>query len=319
MEEKGIMEDLKNIRLDPKVVSSILEPYIVQRGTRQDPQITGEINKLENRWKKRRWQRRLLGWLPNARSLPPMLRGARNQEYVFESYSTTWETQGWPNPQEPFQPKEASLVAWGDEILKVRRGGLSRVHLHYMADVIEAIRPRSILEVGCGNGLNLFVLASKFPDISMQGVELTEKGVATAKSVQQGKTFPEALVKFCPWEVENLEAWRKIDFRQGDARALPFRDSSFDLVFTRLALEQMESLRDAAVAEIKRVAKTHVMLLEPFAEFNQDELRRNYVGAKDYFSLPHEQLKKFGIQVVMTYKDFPQKLTLGAGLVLGKV
>lgn len=313
------MEALKTICLDQKVVSNILNPYIVQRGTRQDPQLSGEIHKLENRWKKRRWQRRLLGWLPNARSLPPMFRGARNQEYVFESYSTTWETQGWPDPQEPLQPKEASLVAWGDEILKVRRGGLSRVHLYYMADVIKVLQPRSILEVGCGNGLNLFVLASKFPDIPMQGVELTEKGVATAKNVQQGKTFPEALVKFCPWDVGNLEAWRKIDFRQGDARALPFGDSSFDLVFTRLALEQMETLRDEAVAEIKRVAKQHVMFLEPFAEFNQDDLRRNYVGAKDYFSLPHEQLRKFGIQVIMTYKDFPQKLTLGAGLVLGKV
>lgn len=313
------MEALKSISLDQKVVSTILDPYIVQRGTRQDPDISGEIQKLENRWKKRRWQRRLFGWLPNARSLPPMLRGARNQEYVFESYSTTWETQGWPDPQEPLQPKESSLVAWGDTILKVRRGGLSRVHLYYMADVIKALQPRSILEVGCGNGLNLFVLASKFPDIPMQGVELTEKGVATAKSVQQGKTFPEALVKFCPWDVGNLEAWRKIDFRQGDARSLPFPDSSFDLVFTRLALEQMETLRDEAVAEIKRVSKTHVMFLEPFAEFNQDDLRRNYVGAKDYFSLPHEHLRKFGIQVIMTYKDFPQKLTLGAGLVLGKV
>ncbi|MGD9850327.1 MAG: class I SAM-dependent methyltransferase [Nitrospirales bacterium] len=313
------MDALKTISLDQSVVSTILDPYIVQRGTRRDPQLSGEITKLENRWKKRRWQRRLLGWLPNARSLPPMFRGARNQEYVIESYSTTWETQGWPNPQEPLQPKETSLVAWGEEILKVRRGGLSRVHLYYMADVINALQPRSILEVGCGNGLNLFVLASKFPDIPMQGVELTEKGVATAKSVQQGKTFPEALVKFCPWEVKNLEAWRKIDFRQGDARALPFGDSSFDLVFTRLALEQMETLRDEAVSEIKRVAKTHVMFLEPFAEFNRDDLRRNYVGAKDYFSLPHEQLQKFGIQVIMTYKDFPQKLTLGAGLVLGKV
>ncbi|MCA9461555.1 MAG: class I SAM-dependent methyltransferase [Nitrospirales bacterium] len=313
------MPELNTLTLDRAVVSTILDPYVIQRGTPQDPQLSVEIQKLRNRWKKRRWQRRLLGWLPHGRSLPPMLRGARNQEYVFESYSTTWETQGWPNPEEPIQPKQTSLVEWGHEIIKVRRGGLSRVHLYYMADVIGALQPRSILEVGCGNGLNLFVLASKFPDIPMHGVELTEKGVATAKSVQQSQPFPEALVKFCPWEVGNLEAWRKIEFRQGDARALPFPDSSFDLVFTRLALEQMETLRDEAVSEISRVSKKHVMFLEPFFEFNQDDLRRNYVGAKDYFSLPHAELKKFGIQVLMTYKDFPQKLTLGAGLVLGKV
>ncbi|MCH8196020.1 MAG: hypothetical protein IIB12_08085 [Chloroflexi bacterium] len=60
-------------------------------------------------------------------------------------------------------------------------------------------------------------------------------------------------------------------------------------------------------------------MLEPFAEFNQSPLNRNFVDAKDYFSLPVSELSQFGIEVIATYGDFPQKLTLGQVLVVVKV
>ncbi len=90
-------------------------------------------------------------------------------------------------------------------------------------------------------------------------------------------------------------------------------------MFTRLALEQMESIRDEAINEISRVATNHAMMLEPFAEFNQDVIRHNYVKSKDYFSLPYKDLVPYGIEPTYVYSNFPQKLTLGAGLVLGSI
>ena len=188
-----------------------------------------------------------------------------------------------------------------------------------MADVLENLNTKSILDVGSGNGLNLFVLASRFPDVTFQGIELTENGVAQAKAAQEHHPLPSTLVDFFPWPMKDEQALRQINFRQGDARSLPFENSSFDLVFTRLALEQMETIRDAALTEISRVARHHVMLIEPFAEFNQDSIRRNYVQSKDYFSLPYSQLESFGISPVGIYRDFPQKLTLGSGMVVGKI
>ena len=90
-------------------------------------------------------------------------------------------------------------------------------------------------------------------------------------------------------------------------------------MFTRLALEQMEAVRDAALFEIARVAKAHVVMLEPFADFNTSPLNRDFVRAKDYFSLPVAGLSRFGIEPTFTHDDFPQKLTLGQGLVVAKV
>jgi tRNA G46 methylase TrmB len=38
--------------------------------------------------------------------------------------------------------------------------------------VIGHVRPRSVLEVGCGNGINLILLAGNFPDTEFARVEL---------------------------------------------------------------------------------------------------------------------------------------------------
>jgi ubiquinone/menaquinone biosynthesis C-methylase UbiE len=137
--------------------------------------------------------------------------------------------------------------------------------------------------------------------------------------VRKESALPPVIAGYCPWGVADPGAYRRIDFQLGDATRLPFDDNSFDLVFTRQALEQMEAVRDAALAEISRVAKTHVLMLEPFADFNSSPLNRDFVAAKDYFSLPVAGLSRFGITPTFTHDDFPQKLTLGQGLVAGKI
>jgi hypothetical protein len=60
-------------------------------------------------------------------------------------------------------------------------------------------------------------------------------------------------------------------------------------------------------------------MAEPFADFNRDYLRRTYVAAKDYFSLPVEGLRRFGIEPEQRFADYPQNLLLGIGVVLGRV
>ncbi|GJL52426.1 MAG: hypothetical protein NPIRA01_36530 [Nitrospirales bacterium] len=312
-------DTLTNITIEKSKAQEILAPFISKQLQPNDPEILTEIAKLDRRWKRRRWKRQLLGWLPTGMQIPRLLRGARNQQYVLESYNANWERVDWPSPSTPPRPRELVYAQWENGYLFIRSGALSRIHLALMADVIEELKPRTILEVGSGNGLNLFTLASRFPEIEFTGVELTDNGVAQAQAAQQSRPLPHTLVEFFPWPMKDEQALRQLTFRQGDACALPFEDSSFDLVFTRLALEQMETIRDKALREISRVARHHTMMVEPFAEFNQDSTRFNYVKSKDYFSLPYAQLEQFGIEPIYTFSNFPQKLTLGAGLVVGKV
>src|SRR5690606_15819330 len=106
-----------------------------------------------------------------------------------------------------------------------------------------------------------------FPEIAFAGAELTPSGVAAARSVQ-GEPLPDGVERFAPMPVQSRTAHQRIDFNQADARSLPFADDSFDLVFTRLAVEQMEAIRDEALAEIRRVTRSYVVFVEPFADFN---------------------------------------------------
>jgi hypothetical protein len=60
-------------------------------------------------------------------------------------------------------------------------------------------------------------------------------------------------------------------------------------------------------------------MAEPFADFNRDPLRRNYVRAKQYFTLNIEELKTFGIEPITVFSDLPQALRMGIGVVVGRV
>lgn len=303
---------------DPDETAAATAPFVYGRCAMDDPDYQVQAAKLSKKWRRRRLRRALLGWLPSTAKLPRILRGRRDQDYVHDSYSESWTNQGWPTAAGTPTKKELSLAVWRDEGLKVRRGALARGHMPAIAAAFDLAKPTTALEVGAGRGLNLFTLSARFPDVAWTGIELTEAGVARAQSVQKETTLPPVIANYCPWPVSDPVAYQRIDFQQGDATRLPFDDNSFDLVFTRQALEQMESVRDGALEEISRVAKTHVILLEPFADFNQSTLNKNFVRAKDYFSLPVADLARFGITPLHTYDDFPQKLTLGQGLVVGK-
>ncbi|NQV19935.1 MAG: class I SAM-dependent methyltransferase [Rhodospirillales bacterium] len=304
---------------DTEETAAAIAPFVYERRATDDPEHRAQVAKLGKKWRRRKWRRNLLGWLPSGANLPRVLRGRRDQDYVRDSYSETWSAQDWPRAAGTPAPKELSLAVWNGEGLKVRRGGLARGHMPAIAAAFDLLKPTTVLEVGTGMGLNLFTLSARFPDVAWTGIELTEAGVARAQSVQKEPTLPPVIADYFPWPVSDPAAYQRIDFRQGDATRLPFDDNAFDLVFTRQALEQMESVRDGALAEISRVAKTHVILLEPFADFNQSALNKNFVRAKDYFSLPVADLARFGITPLHTYDNFPQKLTLGQGLVVGKV
>lgn len=292
---------------------------MVERLPVTDARWRHRVAALERRWRRRLWRRRLFGWLPTHNRIPRILRGRRTREYVRQSYDETWASRDWPDTVSPPVRKKLQPGEWHGEGMLIRHGGIPRVHFLYMAEVIEALRPRSILEVGCGNGNTLFVLSTRFPGLEWTGVELAEASVDRAHRVQDSAGIPEGLVAYCPWKVADDTAYRRIDFRQGDATDLPFEDNSFDRVVTRQALEQMDMVRQAAISEVTRVAKKHVMLMEPLVDFNAGRLRHDYSRAKDLISYSVADLERRGIEVMGVIDGFPQGITLGVGLVVGRV
>src|SRR5690606_37798769 len=105
-------------------------------------------------------------------------------------------------------------------------------------------RPHSILEVGSGVGLNLCLLADRFPEIDFAGVELTQAGVEVARELSALPTLSPSVVAFSPEPLRAAAAHARISWHQGNAAALPFGPGQFDLVFTIQAIEQMQAIKD---------------------------------------------------------------------------
>ena len=71
----------------------------------------------------------------------------------------------------------------------------ARLRAPIFAAVLAELKPRTVLEVGCGNGINLLSLADAFPDVKFTGLDLTAEGIAAAKKLQEGEALPEALAQ----------------------------------------------------------------------------------------------------------------------------
>lgn len=243
--------------------------------------------------------------------------GTRSEDVIKGEYEGTWSrgfaaydlSAGCKRP-EPWLYRRESL--WAD------RAGTPRLRNVMLGGIIRALQPKRVLEVGCGNGINLLLLASQFPDVSFTGVELTEAGNRVARELQMQETLPDALARYAVDQGSDPQAFRRIDFLQGDATAMPFEDNAFDLVFTVLSVEQMERVRDKALAEIARVSGDHVLNLEPFAEANRTTLRRMHVYGRDYFKGAISDLPRYGLEPLWATMDFPQEVQLGAAMVLSR-
>ena len=184
-----------------------------------------------------------------------------------------------------------------------------------IAKAIESLKPASVLEIGAGPGINLLALSAVFPGIEFTGAELTAAGVEAARSAQQAP-LPEGVGHFAPMPVKSRTAHQRISFNQSDVQSLPFPDLAFDLVYTRLAVEQMEQIRDRALGEIHRVVKSYAVFVEPFPDFNREPLMSLATRAKNYISLTVDELPRYGFEPVFRFSDWPHRITNGAGMVV---
>ncbi|MEQ9643315.1 MAG: class I SAM-dependent methyltransferase [Alphaproteobacteria bacterium] len=259
--------------------------------------------KLARNWKIARL-RRALG----------VARRSRDVDYVQGRYENLWSQDDLRSDQD----QKLSPILWGERRMMVRPRALKRLYLRLVLGLLRDRRPGTVLEVGCGNGRNLFALAAMYPDPRYTGIELSEAGVAAARGFQAEPTVGEAIARHAPAPLADPAAHRKITFMQGNAAALPFEDASFDVAVTILALEQMEAVRDQALAELARVASDLVVMIEPWRDLNQTGFRRDRIISHGYFSASVADLGRFGLEPVHVDLTLPSKLQMGVALVVAK-
>lgn len=296
--------------IQPDDVTRLFEPFTAAEPRPGDEAWEREVARRERKIRRRYLKRKLLGVLPSSQ---------RSEAVVREEYGKAWD--GIEYDEYDMNHPLVRLRPWewqGREMMASDVGG-TRVRQLILCRLIERLKPRSVLEVGCGNGINLLLLAGRFPEVRFHGVDLTRTGPLTLRGMQvHRERYPEGMQAYAPLELPDPAGFQRVKVVQGNATCLPFRDGAFDLVITILALEQMERIREQALAEVARVAGRHTMMLEPFRDVNDSGWAKKYVIARNYFRGRIDDLPRYGLRPVMALDDFPQETHLKACAVLSE-
>lgn len=153
-----------------------------------------------------------------------------------------WEAFGYVYPEGFFNPNEA----------KEKKAGSSLdLNVEVLIGRLQVIKPKKILEVGCGFGRILPFVATY--------LESVEKVVGVDFSPTMIKQVPHYLAGM------NEEKSRKIEVIVADARDLPFPDNHFDTTYTHVCLTHMPpEFIPKVTSEIARVTKNWIVHIERF-------------------------------------------------------
>jgi SAM-dependent methyltransferase len=288
----------------------IFAPYIARKVGANDAEWQADISKRKRGILRRYLKRVLMPWAT---------RNRRDEREVIREYSKAWKPSEYDNYRIGGELPRLSPWVYRSERMYATDIGGTRYRQALLVRFIKRAGPRSVLEVGCGNGINLLLLAGSFPEVEFTGVELTPEGHEAAVEFQRRHdVLPEAMQAFAPFPLKDVTAFKRIRFLQGNAAELPFGDGEIDLVYSILALEQMERIRDRALAEFARVAGKHALMIEPFRDVNSQGWQRAYVIRRDYFRGRIDDLAGYGLQPVVATHDFPQEYFLKACAVLSE-
>ena len=159
----------------------------------------------------------------------------------------------------------------------------------YYADCLKGLfllsKSKSLLEVGAGElttiSLVLNSLKKKFSYSGAIDISLNRLLVGKKYLKSQGN---------------------KVDFlARADASQLPFKDNSFDMVYTCHCLEQVPNLFIKSVKELIRVSKKYIVIIEPSYEFSLIASKNN-IYKKGYTKITDALLSKTGFTPI--YRKF---------------
>lgn len=176
-----------------------------------------------------------------------------------------WKTRGGYRPKNFWD-------TWADTFME----DSWQVTLHpqhdWLLSKIKKLRPRSILEVGCGFGRNIKFLQDNNINAKLTGIDISHKMIKLAKKFVKSSN---------------------VTFKIAEATHLPFRDREFELVFTHGVFMHIPPTDiEGAIREIVRVAKKYIILIE-----------QNYGGNEYTFIHSYKKLfKKLPVDIV-EYKN----------------
>ena len=119
----------------------------------------------------------------------------------------------------------------------------------FVRDLATSLRCTSVLEIGCGTGIDLRLFSNTF---QIHGIDLNDHALNIAK-----------------------EKFGIGNFKKGSITELPFENNSIDFVFTHGLLNYLDDeTLDKGMAEMFRVSGKYIMNCEKFEE-NEKQIDEN--------------------------------------------
>ena len=195
----------------------------------------------------------------------------------------------------------------GNDWIKFYWSFKNHSHRPFLIEKTSKFFPHSILEIGCNCGPNLCLLAEKFPDAKIMGIDIN----------------PMAVQKGNEWLAQ--EGISNVKLLVGKADELgQFQDKSFDVVFTDAVLIYIgpDKIKDV-IREMIRITRQALILVEwhSFESQNKDpyELGVYYYGywKRDYVALLKQFVREEQIRVTKITEDiWPDKNWKEVGAVI---
>lgn len=116
------------------------------------------------------------------------------------------------------------------------------------------MQPKTVLDAGCGLGLDYKMYKEKCPNVKCYGLDITRGFI-----VENKRNHPEA------------------DFMVARIQDIPLKSSSIDLVTCRAVLEHIPE-PEPAIKELARVAKKHVAIIWFIIPGKEEDIRVTQSG-----------------------------------------
>lgn len=181
---------------------------------------------------------------------------------------------GWAREPPQVSLAQVSKSLYRGELRRIPRFMVRQVYADILFNWFKSLKIKSVLEVGCGQGVNLKLLSMKFQDYNYFGLEPTGSGIRSAK-----------------------EFVSNVPLVQGNGFYLPFKDHSIDCVYTAFVLEQLAEIWPGLVREMKRVSKSYCLFLEPFKEAQTRWRHHYHLWRRGYFRQSYKDLEMAELKV----------------------
>lgn len=168
--------------------------------------------------------------------------------------------------KEYFEGEKFFLV--NNQVKWLRSFDVRQQYLKYVFENVDELLEKknhlTILEVGCGNGINLMEISKRYGDrVTLHGVDISENRLSIGR-----KYFNKELAK------TSLSV-------QSITEKTNFEDNNFDLVYSIHCLEQIAYDLRPALTEMHRITADRLLMLEPVFE-NGSFVQKCYLLLSDH-------------------------------------